>query len=106
MINLIAALVITLVIISLTIYIIKATEPVIRFLNKKLEIYQERKKIQNQKILYERRGGLLLAKGYKVTDPTPLGLYFYKEGYYNITEAELRGWSNKQFKQSIDVLKK
>lgn len=89
-------------IISLTIYIAKSAEPIYLFLKKRAAIRYEKNRIKKQKILYEERGATLLAHGYKIINPNILGLYFHKQGCYNITEAELRGWSDKLFNQSIN----
>ena len=97
MIHLIALL----VIISLSLYIINAMNPVYLFLKKKYQKRLEGKRIQDQTIILERRGATLLALGFRV-DMEDFMIRFRKASGASVGTDQLRGWSDKKFNSFVE----
>lgn len=89
-----------LLMVSLTVYIVKSAEPIYRFIQRKISLYQEKKKIKKQTFLLETRGIELLTQGYEALE-TPRGVEFTKRNCMLLSENHLRGYSDKQFNEIV-----
>lgn len=96
MINLIALL----IIVSLTMHIAKSAEPIYLFLKKKVSVFQEKKKIEKQRVLFEIRWADLLAAGFKYQVNSSRGPHFIKGNAY-ITQDRVKGISDLEFKRVL-----